>query len=45
MRTEPRTSETHPICVDFVPEGHAKVFGRLGMTCAPGMNTQSVNGR
>lgn len=45
MRTEPKTSETHPICVDFVPEEHAKVFGRLGMTCAPGMNTQSVNGR
>ena len=43
MRTEPRTSETHPIYVDFVPEGHTKVFGRLGMTFAPGMNTQSVH--
>lgn len=30
-----RTSETHPIYVDFVPEEHTNLPGRLGMTFAP----------
>jgi hypothetical protein len=34
-----RTSETHPIYADFVPEEHTGTLGRLGMTFAPGMKT------
>lgn len=40
-----RTSETHPIYVDFVPEEHTKSPGRLGMTFAPGMKTTRTHGR
>ena len=40
-----RTSETHPIYADFVPEKHTKVPGRLGMTFAPGMRTPGRHGR
>ena len=40
-----RTSETHPIYADFVPEVHTKVPGRLGMTFAPGMKTLGMRGR
>ena len=40
-----RTSETHPIYADFVPEEHTKVPGRLGMTFAPGMRTPGRHGR
>ena len=40
-----RTSETHPIYADFVPEEHTKVPGRLGMTFAPGMKTLGMRGR
>lgn len=45
MNSERMTSETHPIYVDFVPEEHAKVPGRLGMTFAPGMKTRGLRGR
>lgn len=40
-----RTSRSHPIYADFVPEEHAKVPGRLGMTFAPGMKTRGQRGR
>lgn len=40
-----RTSETHPIYVDFVSEEHTKAPGRLGMTFAPGMKTPGMHGR
>lgn len=40
-----RTSETHPIYVDLVPEEHTKSPGRLGMTFAPGMKTPGRHGR
>ena len=39
------TSETHPIYVDFVPDEHTKVSGRLGMTFAPGMKARGQRGR
>ena len=45
MSGERMTSETHPIYADFVPEEHAKVPGRLGMTFAPGMKTRGQRGR
>lgn len=46
MRDEQvRTSETHPIYVDFVAEEHTKAPGRLGMTFAPGMKAPGMHGR
>jgi protein-tyrosine phosphatase len=39
-----RTSLSHPIYVDYVPE-EAGLPGKLGMTFAPGMKTPSINGR
>lgn len=32
----PRTSDTHPIRIDWLPEGLTDMPGRLGMTFAPG---------
>ncbi len=45
MSGERRTSETHPIYADFVPEEHTKVPGQLGITFAPGMKTQGQHGQ
>lgn len=40
-----RTSRSHPIYADFVPEEQTKTPGRLGMTFAPGMKTFGMSGR
>lgn len=46
MRDEQvRTSQTHPILVDFLPEDEVGTPGRLGMTFAPGMRAESSGGR
>ncbi len=42
---ERRTSKDYPIYADFVPEGHTKTLGRLGMTLAPGMKADTTHGR
>ncbi len=39
-----RTSETHPILVDFLPDDQTGTRGRLGMTFAPGMRAPSLGG-
>lgn len=41
---ERRTSKDYPIYADFVPEGHTKTLGRLGMTLAPGMKADTTHG-
>lgn len=40
-----RTSESHPIRVDLLPEEERRTRGRLGMTFAPGMNAEAMSGR
>lgn len=46
MRDEPvRTSTTHPIFVDFLPQSELETPGKLGMTFAPGMQAESAGGR
>lgn len=40
----PRTSKTHPIRVDWLPEGLAQMPGRFGMTFAPGKRASSAFG-
>lgn len=46
MRNEPiRTSESHPIRVDLLPEEEVHAPGRLGMTFAPGMKAEAMSGR
>lgn len=39
-----RTSDTHPIRVDFVPSDRLGVPGRLGMTFAPGKQNLGMTG-
>lgn len=39
-----RTSESHPIYADFLPDDALGLPGRLGMTFAPGMKAHSYNG-
>lgn len=39
-----RTSETHPIEVDFLSDDDTGTRGRLGMTFAPGMRAPSLGG-
>ena len=40
-----RTSESHPIRADFLPDGEVDAPGRLGMTFAPGMRAGTTHGR
>ncbi len=39
-----RTSDTHPIRVDFVGQGDARLLGKLGMTLAPGVKDDNASG-
>lgn len=39
---KPRTSQTHPIRVDWLPENLAGMPGWLGMTFAPGKSATSA---
>ncbi len=41
---EVRTSESHPLRVDFVPRGEVEASGHLGMTFAPGMKADTTHG-
>ncbi len=41
---EARTSESHPIRVDFLPPKEVDAAGRLGMTFAPGMKADTTHG-
>ncbi|MDP9474287.1 MAG: cyclin-dependent kinase inhibitor 3 family protein [Actinomycetota bacterium] len=43
-RNRTRTSETHPIGVNFLPDNTTRTRGRLGMTFAPGMHAPSLGG-
>jgi protein-tyrosine phosphatase len=43
-RKQVRTSETHPILVDLLPNEVVGTRGRLGMTFAPGMKAPSLGG-
>ena len=40
-----RTSESHPIRVDFIESDTLSLSGRIGMTIAPGMKASSAAGR
>src|SRR5215216_2596083 len=42
---EEKTSESHPIRVDFLPSEELKLPGRLGLTFAPGKRTSETGGR
>lgn len=42
--SDARTSETHPIYADFIPEEALGLPGRLGMTFAPGMKAHAADG-
>ncbi len=44
-RSSVRTSDTHPIRLDVLPEDVTQTPGRLGMTFAPGMRAHGVGGR
>lgn len=44
-RNRTRTSDSHPIRVDFVDQEVLSLPGRLGMTFAPGMKAGSYSGR
>ena len=40
-----KTSQWHPIRVDFLPPEAFELPGRLGMTFAPGKKTDEADGR
>jgi len=42
---EEKTSESHPIRVDFLPSEELELPGRLGLTFAPGKKTSETGGR
>ncbi len=44
-REEEKTSESHPIRVDFLPQQALELPGRLGLTFAPGKKTDETDGR
>jgi len=44
-REEEKTSESHPIRVDFLPQQALELPGRLGLTFAPGKKTHETDGR
>lgn len=41
---EEKTSESHPIRVDFLPREETGLSGRLGMTFAPGKKSEGADG-
>jgi protein-tyrosine phosphatase len=41
---EEKTSESHPIRVDFLPQEEVGLPGRLGMTFAPGKKSEGADG-
>lgn len=46
MRNESvRTSESHPIRVDLLPNEEVHAPGKLGMTFVPGMKAEAMSGR
>src|SRR5918912_3626678 len=44
-REEEKTSESHPIRVDFLPRQALELPGQLGLTFAPGKKTDETDGR
>jgi protein-tyrosine phosphatase len=44
MSREEKTSESHPIRVDFLPQEALELSGRLGLTFAPGKKTDETDG-